>query len=158
MWISLEIMFKKKIIKIWYFSKMMTRNGYIDILLYIPIDEIICKGIPHVRSLVDEWPFQAAYNSFRNNFTKAWILIMIRWLGIWMPLKMTKTSLLIAPITPWNVTIARCEVVNELLPTHPWLFSLKPSKMKPENILIYWEILNLKELIKRIENGCLPKV
>jgi len=47
-------------------SKMITKDGYIDILLYIPIVEIVPKGIPYIRSLVDERPFQAAYDSFWN--------------------------------------------------------------------------------------------
>jgi len=54
-------------------SKIMSKDGYIDILLYIPVDEIVSKGIPFVRSKIDECPFQSAYNSFWNYFIKIWM-------------------------------------------------------------------------------------
>lgn len=54
-------------------SELVGERGKINILLIIPIDEIISKGIPFVRNQVDEKQYQLAYNNFWNYFIKTWM-------------------------------------------------------------------------------------
>jgi len=54
-------------------TNFIGESGKINILLIIPIDEIVTKGIPFVRSLVDESEYKTAYHNFWNYFTKTWM-------------------------------------------------------------------------------------
>jgi len=90
---------------------MITKNGYID----IPIDEIICKGISYVRSLVDA-TVPSSYNFFWNYFTKTWMhdYDPLTWnLNAFEndeDILINRTN---NPLERYN------RALNELLPTHP---------------------------------------
>jgi hypothetical protein len=42
-----------------YVSEMIGDGGTMEILTYIPIEEIICKGVPYGRSISDEHPYES---------------------------------------------------------------------------------------------------
>ena len=46
-------------------------NGLFDILVIIPIDEILCKGIPYIRDNMDEGEFKDQFTQFWSYFIKA---------------------------------------------------------------------------------------
>jgi len=55
-------------------SELMGHNGKIDILTVIPIDEIVVKGIPYVRSLMDERGNVMGWDTFWRYFIKTWTI------------------------------------------------------------------------------------
>jgi len=59
-------------------SKMMTKNGFIDILLYIPIDEIICKEFLTSEVWLMSDRFKQPITLFGIILQKLGCMIMIR--------------------------------------------------------------------------------
>ena len=55
-------------------TKIIGDKGYMEILCYIPIEEIIPEGIPYMRSLMHELEIQhpGPYDSFWKYFMKTW--------------------------------------------------------------------------------------
>jgi hypothetical protein len=60
---------------IYHVTKIIGDKGYMEILCYIPIEDIIPKGIPYVRSLMHELEMQypGPYDSFWKYFMKTWM-------------------------------------------------------------------------------------
>ena len=55
-------------------SKMIEDGGTMKLLTIIPIDGILSKGVPYVRSITHESPYQNMYDTFWNYFIKTWIV------------------------------------------------------------------------------------
>ena len=60
---------------IYHVTTIIGDKGYMEILCYIPIEEIIPEGIPYVRSLMHELEMQhpGSYDSFWKYFMKTWM-------------------------------------------------------------------------------------
>ena len=54
--------------------QMIGKNGFMNILTVIPVDEIISKGIPYVRSKIDETGQKAKLDKFWKYFIQTWMV------------------------------------------------------------------------------------
>ena len=54
-------------------SELMGPEGYINILTTIPIEEIVPKGIPYIRSKLNEGKYKVEFNNFWIYFEKVWM-------------------------------------------------------------------------------------
>ena len=59
---------RRKLIQFGLSSKevftMISDGGSMEVLTIVPVDEILSKGVPYVRSITDEKPYQNIYNAF----------------------------------------------------------------------------------------------
>ena len=53
---------------------LVGKNGVINILTVIPIDEIVSRGIPYCRRGFDESAHQSQFDSFWDYFVKTWMI------------------------------------------------------------------------------------
>jgi hypothetical protein len=54
-------------------SKLVNKDGLLNLLTQISISEIVSKGIPYIRSHFEEHPFEESFDKFWKYFTKTWI-------------------------------------------------------------------------------------
>jgi len=54
-------------------SQLMDNDGPINVLTVIPINKIVTKGVPYVRSKTNEVGYEENFNEFWKYFISAWI-------------------------------------------------------------------------------------
>jgi len=116
---------------------------------YIPIEAIVSKGVPYVRSITDERPYQSIYKSFWNYFIKTWVMDYDP--KFWNLYAFTKDTEKLMNRT--NNPVERYNRhLNEILPAHPSVPTLVETlQNESRRYLEYLSNLKLKKAHKPTE-------
>jgi hypothetical protein len=125
---------------------MIGDGGSMEIYTIIPVDEILSKGVPYVRFIMDEKPYQNIYNTFWNYFVKTWVIDYDP--KIWNINAFTRDTERL--INRTNNPVERYHRhLNEILPAHPSVPILVETLQKEGRKYVeYLSDLKLKKAYK----------